>query len=112
MAGVPVPETAVHKHNRTLTLEHQIRPSRQLTHTQPVPQPERKQSLPDPYFRRSIAAADRLHIFTPDRRGVDVGHGFILEKILMSDFCRLVFTLVTYEFGIRSDNFYVASQSN
>ena len=76
-ALMAMPEASVHKYASPITVQYQVRMSRQPVMMQPVPESVRVQILPDNHFRLGTLAADALHAMVPLGWGHTVRHGWV-----------------------------------
>ena len=63
---MPMPETAMHKYNRLIFAEHDIRLAREIGTVQPKPETTGKEDLTDNHLRLRILRPDPAHIVAAD----------------------------------------------
>src|ERR1035437_7868938 len=86
-----VPETAVHKHDRSETGEDQIGAARQVLAVEPEAQPSTVQAGAQCEFWLGVASSDAAHVEPSLFEGQNVGHTFLTLSArrdrLCSDCC-------------------------
>ena len=60
-AAMPMPQTSVNHHYRTMPWQHNVRLAWQCGNVEPIPQAKRKQCLPQPKLGRCVLAVNARH---------------------------------------------------
>ena len=73
-ALVSMPKAAMHKDDRSVPREHNVRTARKFLAVEPITEPTRPKKMPHPQLRPRVLAPDARHQLTPRQRLVDIGH--------------------------------------